>query len=54
MTLLHPGEKFPNLAVTPIDGATLELPDLRRLRRDCRPVGLGRKPMTSEQEAGLQ
>ena len=54
MTLLHPGEKFPNLAVTPIDGATLELPDVRRQRRDCRPVGSGRKLMTSEQEAGLQ
>ncbi len=27
MTLLHPGEKFPNLAVTPTDGAALELPD---------------------------
>jgi hypothetical protein len=54
MTLLHPGEKFPNLAVTPIDGAALELPDVRRLRRDYRPVGLGRKLMTSEQEAGLQ
>ena len=23
MTLLHPGETFPNLAVTPIDGAAL-------------------------------
>ena len=54
MTLLHPGEKFPNLAVTPIDGAALELPDVRRLRRDLSPVGLGRKPMTSQQEAGLQ
>ena len=27
MTLLHPGEKFPHLAVTPTDGAALELPD---------------------------
>ena len=27
MTLLHPGEMFPNLAVTPTDGAALELPD---------------------------
>ena len=27
MTLLHPGEKFPQIAVTPTDGATLELPD---------------------------
>ena len=54
MTLLHPGEKFPNLAVTTIDGPALELPDLRRLRRDYRPVGLGRKLMTSEQEASLQ
>ena len=26
MTLLHPGEMFPNLAVTPTDGAVLELP----------------------------
>jgi peroxiredoxin len=27
MTLLHPGEKFPQVAVTPTDGAALELPD---------------------------
>ena len=27
MTLLHPGEKFPALTVTPTDGNTLELPD---------------------------
>jgi peroxiredoxin len=27
MTWLHPGEMFPNLAVTPTDGAALELPD---------------------------
>ena len=27
MTLLHPGESFPALAVTPTDGAALELPD---------------------------
>jgi peroxiredoxin len=27
MTLLHPGEMFPHLAVTPTDGAVLELPD---------------------------
>jgi thiol-disulfide isomerase/thioredoxin len=27
MRLLHPGELFPNLAVTPTDGAALELPD---------------------------
>ena len=27
MTLLHPGDKFPRLAVTPTDGAILELPD---------------------------
>src|SRR5271155_385571 len=27
MTLLHPGEMFPNIAVTPTDGAALELPD---------------------------
>ena len=27
MTLLHPGEMFPNLAVTPTDGAALKLPD---------------------------
>jgi hypothetical protein len=54
MTLLHPGEKFPNLAVTPIEGDALELSDVRRLRRDYRPVGLRRKLMTSEQEAGLQ
>jgi hypothetical protein len=26
MTLLHPGEKFPNLAVTPIEGAALGCP----------------------------
>ena len=26
MTLLHPGEMFPNLAVTPTEGAALELP----------------------------
>ena len=26
MTLLHPGEMFPKLAVTPTDGAVLELP----------------------------
>ena len=54
MTLLHPGEKFPNLAFTPTDGAALELPHVRGLRRDYRPVGLGRKLMTSGQEAGLQ
>ena len=27
MTLLHPGEMFPQVAVTPTDGAVLELPD---------------------------
>ena len=27
MSLLHPGEKFPHLTVTPTDGTTLELPD---------------------------
>lgn len=27
MTLLHPGEKFPRLAVTPTNGVALELPD---------------------------
>src|SRR6202161_2934563 len=27
MTLLHPGEKFPHLAVAPTDGAAWELPD---------------------------
>src|SRR5271167_4709877 len=27
MTLLHPGEMFPHVAVTPTDGAALELPD---------------------------
>jgi peroxiredoxin len=27
MTLLHPGETFPNLALTPTDGTALELPD---------------------------
>ncbi len=54
MTLLHPAEKFSNLAVTPTDWAALELSDVRRLRRDCGPVGLGRKLMTSQQEAGLQ
>ena len=27
MTLLHPGEMFPNLGVSPTDGASLELPD---------------------------
>ncbi|MGC2168480.1 MAG: redoxin domain-containing protein [Acidimicrobiales bacterium] len=27
MTLLHPGEKFPRLATTPIGGGILELPD---------------------------
>ena len=27
MTLLHPGEKFPHVAVTPTDGVSLELPD---------------------------
>jgi len=27
MTLLHPGEKFPQVAVTPTDGAALKLPD---------------------------
>ena len=27
MTLLHPGETFPNLALTPTDGSALELPD---------------------------
>ena len=43
MTLLHPAEKFPNLAVTPIDGAALELSDVRRLRRDYGPVGLGKE-----------
>ena len=26
MTLLHPGEKSPNLAVTPIDGAARSCP----------------------------
>ena len=29
MTLLDPGEKFPNLAATPIDGAALERPTRR-------------------------
>ena len=27
MTLLHPGQKFPHIAVTPTDGVALELPD---------------------------
>jgi hypothetical protein len=54
MTLLHPGEKFPNLAVTPTAWAAPELPDIRRLGRDYRPVGSERKLMTSEQEAGLR
>jgi peroxiredoxin len=27
MTLLHPGDTFPNLALTPTDGTALELPD---------------------------
>jgi peroxiredoxin len=27
MTLLHPGEMFPHVTVTPTDGAVLELPD---------------------------
>ena len=27
MTLLHPGEKFPQVAVTPTDGAAFALPD---------------------------
>ena len=27
MTLLHPGEMFPNLTVTPTDGGALKLPD---------------------------
>ena len=38
MTLLHPGEKFPNLAVTPIDGAAPDVPPLHPPREEPRPA----------------